>query len=100
MYREKYPYFCVRPTYYDTPFFAGVEKHFDDNFPKLMSDFRETLGNAIVAEMNYTGADGERVYVTADLFRMSVVEEKDKKIVQYFWNKGHREDKRSACQFF
>ena len=64
-----------------------------------MSDFPETLGNAIVAEMNYTGADGERVYVTADLFRMSVVEERDKKTVQYFWNKGHREDKRSVCQF-
>ena len=100
MYREKYPYFCVRPTYYDTPLLAGGEKHFDDNFQKLMSDFPETLGNAIVAEMNYTGADGERVYVTADLFRMSVVEENDRKTVQYFWNKGHREDKRSDVCFF
>ena len=95
--RGKYPYVCA--TYYDNPYFVGGEKHFDENFQKLMSNFPETLGNAIVAEMNYTGEDGERVYVTADLFRMSVVEEKDKKTVQYFWNKGHREDKRSVYQF-
>ena len=63
------------------------EYQFDRKFKKLMAAYRETYGNSMVAEMNYTGDYGKRVHLVADLFRYQIKMVDGTKMVAPYWNR-------------
>lgn len=71
--------------------FPSKEFEFNMAFYRMMREFPETRGNTMFADMYVTGKEGERVHVTADLFRVQVEEINDKKFLFPYWNEQHRE---------
>lgn len=76
------------------------EPLFDKRFQKIMRAHNETLGNAVVVEMNYTYTkhQEDKLYVQADIFRYEV--NYTANTISPYWNKNHKRAARYANTMF